>query len=249
MHSENILIPTMKPQNWQVNILTFFPELFPGPLNLSVVGRSLAKDLWRLKVKNIRDYAFNKHMTIDDTPYGGGDGMVLRADVMANAIRDVFDPNNPIIYLSPRGELFNQNMARDMISMHKGINIICGRFEGIDERVLEKFNVKEISIGDYVLSSGDIAAYVLIDTCVRNIPGVLHSYDSLQEESFGASSEYRGLLEYPHYTKPQEFEGLMVPDVLLSGNHQKIREWRLGKAREKTFNTRPDLWQKYAKDL
>jgi tRNA (guanine37-N1)-methyltransferase len=234
---------------WIINVLTMFPNLFPGPLNESIIGRSLKQNLWHLKAHNIRDFALDKHKTVDDTPFGGGNGMVLRPDVLSNAIKQTFDFNNPIIYLSPRGKLFNQDIARSLVSDNKGINLICGRFEGIDERVIEKFNIQEISIGDYILSSGDLAAYVVIDTCIRNIPGVFKSKDALQEESFGDSEEYKYLLEYPQYTRPAVFEGLNVPEILLSGNHKKIDLWRLEKAQEKTRVVRQEIWAKYTQIL
>ena len=224
---------------WQVKILTLFPELFPGPLGKSVTGRGLEQNLWSINTYNIRDYADNKHRTVDDIPYGGGSGMLMRADVLSNAIKATFD-SKKIIYLSPRGKLFNQELARDL-AKEPGINLICGRFEGIDERVIEKFNIEEISIGDYILSSGDLAAYILIDACLRNIPKILHCQDSLHEESFGNSPEYRNLLEYPQYTRPVMFDGMAVPEILLGGNHKEIREWRLAKAKEKTMQMRPDL--------
>lgn len=234
---------------WNVKILTLFPKIFPGPLAESVIGRGLKKGIWSIEPHNIRDFATDKHASVDDTPYGGGGGMIIRPDVISSAITNSFDFNNPIIYLSPRGKLFNQDIARDLAKNYQGINLICGRFEGIDERVIDKFNIEEISIGDYILSSGDLAAYVLIDACVRNIPGILPSKDVLQEESFGDSENYRYLLEYPQYTKPSVFEELSVPDVLLSGNHKKISEWRLKKAQEITKEKRQDLWCKYTKNL
>lgn len=237
----------MQKSSWKVNVLTLFPNLFPGPLGESVIGRGLKSDLWQLNTHNIRDYTLNKHKTVDDTPCGGGSGMIIRPDVLANAIRHTCDFSYPMIYLSPRGKLFNQDIARQLVQEHNGINLICGRFEGIDERVIEKFNIQEISIGDYILSSGDLAAYILIDACVRNINGVLLCNESLNEESFG-KNEYRHLLEYPQYTKPIDFEGYQVPEILLSGNHKKISDWRLKKAKEKTQISRPDLWYKYTKE-
>ena len=234
---------------WIINVLTMFPNLFPGPLNESVMGRSLKQNLWNLKAHNIRDFALDKHKTVDDTPFGGGNGMILRPDVLSNAIKETFDFNNPIIYLSPRGKLFNQDIARSLVSDNKGINLICGRFEGIDERVIEKFNIQEISIGDYIVSSGDLESYVVIDTCIRNIPGLFKSKDALQEESFGDSEEYKYLLEYPQYTRPAVFEGLNVPEILLSGNHKKIDLWRLEKAQEKTRVVRQEIWAKYTQIL
>lgn len=228
---------------WIVNILTLFPDLFPGPLSKSVTGRALDNKLWSINTYNIRDYATDKHKTVDDIPYGGGSGMVMRPDVLSNAINNTFNTNFRNIYLSPRGKLFNQEMARNL-AKEPGINLICGRFEGIDERIIEKFSVEEISIGDYILSSGDLAAYILIDACLRNIPGILHCQDSLKEESFGDSEEYKYLLEYPQYTRPAIFDGISVPGTLFSGNHKKIREWRLAMAKEKTKQVRPDLWEK-----
>lgn len=226
---------------WQVSILTLFPELFPGPLGKSVTGRGLEQNLWSINIYNIRDYADNKHRTVDDIPYGGGSGMVMRPDVLSNAINKTCN-GQKLIYLSPRGKLFNQEIARNL-AKEPGMNLICGRFEGIDERVIEKFNIEEISIGDYILSSGDLAAYILIDACLRNIPGILNCHESLQEESFGNSPEYSTLLEYPQYTRPMIFDGLPVPDILLGGNHKKIKEWRLIQAKKKTAQSRPDLWK------
>ena len=233
---------------WQIKILTLFPELYPGPLDLSVIGNALNKH-WKLEAKNIRDYATNKHQSVDEIVYGGGSGMLIRADVLGSAIEDFFIPNgNPIIYLSPRGSVFNKKIAKELINNpQNGINIICGRFEGIDERVLSEYDITEISMGDYVLSSGDIAAFSMIDACVRMLPGVLKQPDALQEESFGDDETYQHLLEYPHYTRPYEWKGHKVPDVLLSGNHKEIKDWRLKEAEEKTKVIRTDLWDQYAK--
>ncbi len=232
---------------WQAEILTLFPEIFPGPLALSVVGKALDEGIWSLRAHDIRNFAQDKHRTVDDTPYGGGGGMVLKADVIADAIDGTFMQNqhNPIIYLSPRGELLNQRMAYDLVNMHVGINIICGRFEGLDERVLQEYKVRQVSVGDYVLSSGDIAAFVLLDACARLVPGVLGGQSSLLEESFGVGTAYSRLLEYPHYTKPALWRDKEVPEVLLSGNHQAIAAWRLAQAKEQTRQTRPDLWDQY----
>jgi tRNA (guanine37-N1)-methyltransferase len=224
---------------WKIQILTLFPELFPGPLAQSVTGRGLNNNLWSINTYNIRDFANDKHKTVDDIPYGGGSGMIMKPDVLGRAIKATFDQKK-IIYLSPRGKLFNQEMARNLAKQPE-LNLICGRFEGIDERVIERFNIEEISIGDYILSSGDLAAYILIDACLRNIPGILNCYESLNEESFGNAQEYNMLLEYPQYTRPMIFDGITIPNILLSGNHQEIKKWRLAQAKKKTEQNRPDL--------
>ena len=230
---------------WQVNILTLFPELYPGPMQYSIHGKALKAKLWNIHVKNIRDFALNKHKVVDSSPYGGGGSMVLRADVLGKAIEEFFLPNQlPIIYLSPKGMLFNHKVAKNFVQSANGINILCGRFEGIDERVIKEYKMTEISIGDYVLSSGDIAALVIMDSCLRLLPGYLGNEKSLEEESFG-NGYYEDLLEYPHYTKPIVWKSNEVPEVLTSGNHAKINEWRLNKAKEETKNKRPDLWNKY----
>ncbi len=213
---------------WQAQILTLFPEMFPGPLGLSLAGKALDKKLWSMDVMQIRDHATDKHRSVDDTPAGGGAGMVLRADVMGRAIdaaisqrpEDTTNDDWPLIYLSPRGKRLNQKMVHDFASK-KGVTLICGRFEGLDERVIENRNVLEVSLGDFVLSGGEIAALMLMDAVVRLIPGVIGEPETLREESFTS-----GLLEYPQYTRPQMWEGLEIPDVLLSGHHGKIKEWR-----------------------
>lgn len=227
--------------SWNVVILTLFPELYPGPLGVSVVGKALGNDIWSLDVHNIRDYSDNKYKSVDDTVYGGGTGMVLRAEVLARAIESVFIPNgNPIYYLSPRGKVFNQKVAKGLVK-YQGINLLCGRFEGIDERIFLEYNISELSLGDFVLSSGDIAAYSILDACVRLVPKVLDEKDALMEESFGLCPTYENLLEYPHYTKPAVWRGHEVPEVLRGGNHEHIKKWRLQKAIEKTKNVRPEL--------
>jgi tRNA (guanine37-N1)-methyltransferase len=232
---------------WSVSILTLFPQLFPGPLNESITKRALQNKLCEINTANIRDYATDRHQSVDDTPYGGGGGMVLKADVLGSAIEEVFVPNsNQIIYLTPRGKVFNQDMAREFIS-HPGINILCGRFEGIDERVISEYKILEVSIGDFVLSSGDVAAFCILDSCIRLLPGALGGDKSLDQESFGSDDNYRNLLEYPHFTKPQSWKGKSVPPVLLSGNHKAVEEWRLSEARNKTEVMRPDLWLRYLK--
>jgi tRNA (guanine37-N1)-methyltransferase len=230
---------------WSVNILTLFPELFPGPLGYSITGQGLKKSIWEINAHNIRDYAHDKHKTVDEPPYGGGGGMVLKADVLGNAIDNVFLNNKyDIIYLSPRGKLFNQELAEYFIQK-PGLNIICGRFEGIDERLINEYRILEVSIGDFVLSSGDIAAYSFLDCCIRLLPGVLGNDESLGEESFGRSLQYQGLLEYPHFTRPQCWKGVMVPEILVSGDHELIKAWRLDQAKLKTKVARADLWDRY----
>ena len=226
---------------WSVNILSLFPEIFPGPLGLSVTGNALKAGLWKLNAYQIRDFAQDKHKTVDDYAYGGGSGMVMKANVLASAIDHHFIPNGlPIYYLSPRGRVFNQDVARE-ITNQKGVNILCGRFEGIDERLFLEYKIHELSLGDFVLSSGDVAAIPIIDACVRLLSGVLEEGDALAEESFGNNDAYRYLLEYPHYTRPVEWRGHRVPDVLVSGHHENINAWRLEQAKLKTKIVRPDL--------
>ena len=227
---------------WTARVFTLYPELFPGPLDSGLYRKSLDKKLWSLEVVNIRDYAQDKHKTVDDTPFGGGSGMVIRADVIANSLdKNISNKNEPIIYLTPKGKKFDQFYAKKM--MTKNINIICGHFEGVDQRLLETRNIEEISVGDFILSGGEIGAFVLIDTIVRLIPGVLGNSDSLTEETFE-----RDLLEYPQYTKPQKWEKKQVPDVLLTGDHAKIKDWRLAQSEDITRRRRPDLWKKYKKN-
>ena len=227
---------------WRATVLTIFPEMFPGPLGLSLAGNALAEGKWTLRTIDIRDFATDKHRSVDDTPSGGGAGMVMRADIAAKAIdaaRADAKPGTPTIYLSPRGKTLTQQRVRDL-AQGSGAILLCGRFEGIDQRVLETRDIEEISIGDYVLSGGELAAQVMIDACVRLIPGVAGNESSLAEESFAA-----GLLEYPHYTRPRDFEGRAIPDVLLSGDHKKIAEWRRAEAEKLTQDRRPDLWQRH----
>ena len=227
---------------WTVRVFTLYPELFPGPLDSGLYKKALDKKIWSLEVVNIRDYATDKHKTVDDTPFGGGSGMLIRADVIANALdKNISNKNEPIIYLSPKGKKFDQIYAKKILD--KNINIICGHFEGIDQRLLETRNIEEVSIGDYVLSGGEIGAFVLIDTMVRLIPGVLGNSNSLTEETFE-----KNLLEYPQYTKPQKWEKKEAPNVLLSGDHAKIKDWRLMQSEDITRRRRPDLWTKYKKN-
>jgi len=230
---------------WRATVLTLFPEMFPGALGLSLAGKALSEAKWALQTIDIRDFATDKHRSVDDTPAGGGAGMVMRADIAAAAIdaaRKDAAPGTPTFYLSPRGKPLTQERAR-AIAKAPGVLLLCGRFEGIDERVLEARNVEEISIGDYVLSGGELAAQVLIDACVRLLPGVAGNECSLAEESFAS-----GLLEYPHYTRPREWEGRAIPDVLLSGDHEKIVAWRRAQAENLTKARRPELFQRHRKD-
>ena len=227
---------------WTARVFTLYPELFPGLLGVGLYKKALEKKLWSLEVINIRDYAMNKHKTVDDTPFGGGSGMVMRADVIANSLdKNIFDKKEPIIYLSPKGKKFDQSYAKKI--MNKNINIICGHFEGVDQRLLETRNIEEVSVGDFILSGGEAASFLVIDTILRLIPGVLGNPDSLAEESFE-----RNLLEYPQYTKPQKWEEKDIPEVLLSGDHAKIKDWRLSQSEDITRRRRPDLWKKYKKN-
>lgn len=223
---------------WHAVVLSLFPDAFPGPLGLSLAGQALAEGKWRLRAIDIRDFGLGRHRTVDDTPAGGGPGMVMRADVVGAAIDAVraTSPELPTIYLSPRGEPLTQGVAAELAA-GPGLIALCGRFEGIDDRVIARRDLREISLGDFVLSGGEIAAMALIDACVRLLPGVVGEAASLAEESF-----QQGLLEYPHYTRPREWEGLTIPDVLLSGDHRRIAEWRRAEAERLTRERRPDLW-------
>ena len=241
---------------WTARVLTLFPEMFPGPLGLSLAGKALERGIWALDVLDIRDFARDKHRAVDDAPYGGGAGMVMRADVLdaalvaakARAAPGTTAPGvqgssgAPVVYLSPRGRPLDRAVAREL-ARAPGANLRCGRYEGVDERVLEAHGVAEVSIGDYVLSGGELAALVLIDTVVRLLPGVMGNQESPAEESFE-----RGLLEYPHYTRPAEWQGRKVPEVLISGHHEKVRQWRRAQAERITERRRPDLWARYVKD-
>ncbi len=222
---------------WRASVLTLFPEMFPGPLGVSLVGQALDGGVWSLATHQIRDFGLGRHRQVDDTPAGGGAGMVLRADVLGAAIdaARIGNPDTPLIYLSPRGQPFDQALAKEFAA-GPGLVLLAGRFEGVDERVIVGRGLREVSIGDYVLSGGELAAMVVIDACVRLLPGVLGAAESLAHESFEG-----GLLEYPQYTRPREWEGLSIPEVLLSGDHQAIAAWRRAEAQRITAVRRPDL--------
>ncbi|MDE2006428.1 MAG: tRNA (guanosine(37)-N1)-methyltransferase TrmD [Rhodospirillales bacterium] len=223
---------------WRASVLTLFPEMFPGPLGHSLAGRAREDGLWSLDAVEMRGFATDRHRSVDDTPFGGGAGMVLRADIADAALGSVAD-GRPMIALTPRGQTFAQADAA-ALAAGPGVIVLCGRYEGIDQRVIEARGLTEISIGDYVLSGGELASMVLLDACVRLLPGVMGAAASAQEESFAA-----GLLEYPHYTRPAEWHGLRVPDVLLSGNHAAIAAWRREQAEATTRTRRPDLWARH----
>jgi tRNA (guanine37-N1)-methyltransferase len=231
-------------QPWHATVLTIFPEMFPGPLGQSLAGRALANGLWTLDVANIRDYAKDKHRSVDDEPFGGGAGMVMRPDVLDAAIA-ANRGSGPLVYMTPRGRLMDQPLARELAA-GPGVTILCGRFEGVDQRVLDAHEAVEVSLGDFVLSGGELPALVMLDAAIRLLPGVIGKEESLAEESF----EW-GLLEYPHFTRPADWQGRAVPEVLLSGHHERIRDWRKRQAEEITRQRRPDLWARYveAKDV
>ena len=222
---------------WRATVLSIFPEMFPGPLGISLTGQALTAGKWRLDAHDIREFGLGRHRQVDDTPAGGGAGMVMRADVLGAAIdhAQAVAPGLPAIYLSPRGEPLTQALVRDLAA-GPGVMLLAGRFEGVDQRVIEGRCLREVSIGDYVLSGGELAAFVLLDACVRLLPGVLGGQASLDEESFES-----GLLEYPHYTKPREWEGRSIPDILLSGDHKRVAAWRRAEAERITAERRPDL--------
>ena len=224
---------------WRATVLTIFPEMLPGPLAYSLAGKASQAGIWALETVDIRDFARDKHRSVDDAPFGGGPGMVMRPDVLDAAIEGA-DGVGPLILLSPRGRPLDQDRVREL-ARGPGARLICGRFEGIDERVIAARRIEEVSLGDYVLSGGEPAAIALIDACVRLLPGVVGCPQGLAEESFAA-----GLLEYPHYTRPQVWQGLAVPDVLVSGDHRRVREWRQAQAEQLTRERRPDLWRRYA---
>lgn len=226
---------------WRAQVLTLFPDMFPGPLGHSLAGKALKNGVWGLETLDIRRWGVDKHRSVDATPAGGGPGMVMRADVLGQAVDEalVKAPDCPLIYLSPRGKRFDQEDAADL-ARGPGVSLICGRFEGVDERVLEARPIRQISLGDFVLSGGELAGLAMLDACIRLLPGVLGAAETLEEESFTS-----GLLEYPHYTRPAEWEGHKIPDVLTSGDHGKVRAWRQAQAEKTTRLRRPDLWERY----
>ena len=227
---------------WQAQVFTLYPEIFPGPLSKGIYGKALLNKIWNLKVLDIRDAAEDKHKTVDDTPFGGGTGMLLKADVLAKAIDQNKKKDERIIYLSPKGKKLDQQLSIEL-SQEKSVSLICGHFEGVDERLLLTRNIEEVSIGDFILSGGETAAFVVLDSILRLLPGVLGNDQSKNDESFA-----NGLLEYPQYTKPKIWEEKSVPDVLLSGDHSKIKGWRLSQSEAITRVRRPDLWKKYNKN-
>jgi tRNA (guanine37-N1)-methyltransferase len=233
--------PVIMSNSWHATVLTLFPEMFPGPLGVSLLGKALANTLWRLEARDIREHGLGKHRNVDDTPAGGGPGMVMRADVAAAAIDAVAAEGRPLIYLSPRGAPLTQARVHTLAE-GPGAVLLCGRFEGLDERVIAARAIEEISLGDFVLAGGEIAAMALIEASVRLIPGVLGAAASTLEESFA-----QGLLEYPQFTRPQKFEGQSIPDVLISGNHSEISKWRQAQAEGITRDRRPGLWSLYEK--
>jgi tRNA (guanine37-N1)-methyltransferase len=221
---------------WRATALTLFPEMFPGPLAYSLAGKALQSGIWSLRTVNIRDFATDRHRSVDDAPFGGGAGMVLRADVVDRAVASVAG-DRPLVYLTPRGQPLTQRDARRYADA-PGVILLCGRYEGVDQRVIEARGMQEVSIGDYVLSGGELAALVLLDAAVRLLPGVMGAADSTAEESFS-----HHVLEYPHYTRPTEWDGRRVPDILLSGDHAAVARWREAEAERVTRERRPDLWR------
>ena len=228
-----------------IKIFSLYPDMFPGPLGVGLYKKAISKKIFSLDVINIRDYAKDKHKTVDDTPYGGGNGMIIRPDVVADALDKNIKKKekSKTIYLSPRGKQFDQKIAKRFSKLNH-LNVICGHFEGIDQRLLDTRNIEEISLGDYILSGGETASFVFLDAIIRLLPGVLGNKLSVQEESFE-----NNLLEYPQYTKPQKWEKKGPPEVLLSGDHAKIKDWRLSQSEAITRRLRPDLWQKYIKEV
>ena len=226
---------------WNATVLSLFPEMFPGTLAFSIAGKALINNLWSLNTINIRDFSNDKNGKVDDVPFGGGHGMVLKPEVLDRALKSVVDHNGPRIYLSPRGRKFDQSFAKDL-SKEKGVVFICGRYEGVDERFLTHNDIQEVSVGDYVLSGGEIGAQLIMDATIRLLPNVIGNSQGLVEESFEGD-----LLEYPLYTQPRIWNGIEVPEVLLSGDHKKIETWKIKMSEKITKLKRPDLWSKYIK--
>ncbi|SDE91871.1 tRNA (guanosine(37)-N1)-methyltransferase TrmD [Rhodospira trueperi] len=224
---------------WSAVVLTLFPEMFPGPLGLSLAGKALAEGVWTLDAVDIRGYARDRHRTVDDTPFGGGAGMVMRPDVVSDAVAANHTPERRLIYPSPRGRVLDQALVRELAA-GPGVTLVCGRYEGLDQRAIDAWSMEEVSVGDVVLSGGEPAALVMLDAVVRLLPGVTGKAESLAEESFET-----GLLEYPHYTRPQVWDGRTVPEVLVSGHHGRVAQWRREQAEAITRNRRPDLWARY----
>lgn len=234
--------PAVRPGVWTARIITLFPQAFPGVLGESLTGKALDEGKWQLDTVNLRDFGVGKHRNVDDTPAGGGAGMVLRPDVLGHAIDHTLRGvrgNCPLVYLSPRGKRFDQQMARDW-AQADGVTLLCGRFEGVDQRVLDHYNIQEVSLGDFVLTGGEIAAQAMIDATVRLLPSVLGNAESIEDESHSD-----GLLEHPQYTRPAEWRGLEIPEVLMSGHHGKIETWRRDMAEQITRDRRPDMWDAY----
>ena len=225
--------------SFQAKVLTLFPEMFPGPLGASLIGKARREGLWGLETVDIRDFATDKHGTVDDTPFGGGAGMVVRPDVIDQALCKVHSRGQRLVCLTPRGRLFNQRVARDL-SESAGVTLVCGRYEGIDQRVIEKWDMDELSVGDFIISGGESAAIIVLDAVIRLLPGVVGCQESLVDESFET-----GLLEYPQYTRPMEWKNVLVPEILLSGHHKNIKDWRQCQSENITRERRPDLWQAY----
>jgi len=234
---------TNKKVPWQAVVLTIFPEMFPGPLGCSLSGQALKNSLWALHLINLRDFTKGMHKSVDDPPFGGGPGMLMRPDVIDDAIKytDIKFSSLPLIFLTPRGKKITQSKIKKMAN-GPGIRVLCGRYEGIDQRVIDANEIEEINLADFILSGGEPAAITILDACIRLLPGVIGGRESLSEESFE-----NNLLEYPQYTRPQNWRGIEVPSILLSGNHHKIKKWRLDQAQEITKNHRPDLWEEYSR--
>ncbi len=230
---------------WNVRVLTIFPEMFPGPLSESLIGKALSEKIWDCSSLNLRDFTTDKHQSVDDQPFGGGAGMLMRSDVIGSVMDQMIDqhPKASRVYLTPKGQPLTQRKVAKLANNPHGMIVLCGRFEGVDQRVIDHYDFDEISIGDFVMTGGELAAHCLIDACVRLLPGVVGKSESLEDETFS-----KGLLEYPHYTRPQVWKGKEVPEVLLSGHHANIHQWRLAQSEKLTKERRPDLWAQYVNE-